>query len=236
MLSSSWQLGDLLDMSKAFDTVNRQILLTDLQATLDHDELHLLSILTNRPLLSVTVDGETGEKFPTYVGICQGDCLSAVLFIFYLSCALKEEPGDQVPEDLKAFLDLFYADDLTYATTSAEHRTIIRKETPRKLEKYNLFTNESKTEEGEAPDRRPPPPPPPPPLEDPGDKVLWSCLDWLKPPKMLPPEPTYKSIQLLGTKLDTSCDIQSRKAKVWNPIRKCMKFFKSKRLSVGHTV
>ena len=132
----------LLDMSKAFDTVNRRTLLADLQEVLEPDELYLLSILTNRPHLSVTVDGETGEKFPTYVGICQGDCLSAVLFIFYLSCALKEEPGDQVPEDLKAFLDLFYADDLTYATTSAEHRTIIRKETPRKLEKYNLFTNE----------------------------------------------------------------------------------------------
>ena len=108
----------LLDMSKAFDTVNRQILLTDLQATLDHDELHLLSILTNRPLLSVTVDGETGEKFPTYVGICQGDCLSAVLFIFYLACALKDEPGVQAPQDLQAFLDLFYADDLTYVSRS----------------------------------------------------------------------------------------------------------------------
>ena len=97
------------------------------------------------------------------------------LFIFYLSCALKESPDEQVPRDLQAFLEVFYADDLSYATTSYEHRESIKAETPRKLEKYNLFINHSKTEEGEAPDKRPPPPPPPPPLTDPGDKVLWSA-------------------------------------------------------------
>ena len=226
----------LLDMSKAFDTVNRRTLLKDLQETLEPDELHLLSILTNRPLISVTLDGETGEKFPTFVGICQGDCLSAVLFIFYLSCALKEEPGEQIPKDLKAFLDLFYADDLTYATTSSDHRVQIKTETPKKLERYNLHVNNTKTEEGEAPDRRPPPEPPPPPLEDPGDRILWSCFDWLVPQKMHPPEPTYKNIKLLGSKLDTRCDIESRKGKVWNPIKKCQKYFTSKRLSIGHKV
>ena len=72
----------LLDMSKAFDTVNRRILLQDLKSTLDPDEVHLLSILTNRPNISIFLDGEAGEGFDTNVGICQGDCLSAVLFIY----------------------------------------------------------------------------------------------------------------------------------------------------------
>ena len=226
----------LLDMSKAFDTVNRKQLMIDLGQTLEQDELHLLSIITNRPKLSVKLDGELGEQFPTYVGICQGDCLSAVLFIFYLACALKESPDEQVPRDLQAFLEVFYADDLSYATTSYEHRESIKAETPRKLEKYNLFTNHSKTEEGEAPDKRPPPPPPPPPLTDPGDKLLWSDLDWLVPPVMQPPEPTYKNIKLLGTKIDTKCDILARKAKVWDPIKKFRKYFVSKRLSARHKI
>ena len=69
----------LLDMSKAFDTVNRKLLLQELQKVLQPDEIHLISILTNRPNLAVTIDGEKGESFETYVGICQGDCLSAVL-------------------------------------------------------------------------------------------------------------------------------------------------------------
>ena len=139
----------LLDMSKAFDTVNRKQLMSDLQKTLDPDEPHLLSILKNRPHLSVTVDGDSGDFFPTYVGICRCDCLSAVLFIFYMSGALKQS-GEQVHRDLKALLDVLYADDITYATTSFEHRAEIKKEVPKKLEKYNLFTNQSKTEEGEV--------------------------------------------------------------------------------------
>ena len=36
----------LLDMSKAFDTVNRRILLTHLKATINPDKLNMLSILT----------------------------------------------------------------------------------------------------------------------------------------------------------------------------------------------
>ena len=226
----------LLDMSKAFDTVNRKTLMTELQQVLDPDEVHLLSIITNRPLLSVSLDGDTGQEFPTYVGICQGDCLSAVLFIFYLACALKEEPDDQASLDLKAFLEVYYADDLTFATTSQQHRTHIKQAVPKKLRDYNLHVNETKTEEGEAPDRRPPPPPPPPPAQDPDDKILWSPLDWLLPPKMQPPEPTFKDIKLLGTRLDTKTDINARKARVWDPIKKIQKYFRSKRLSVRHKV
>ena len=142
----------------------------------------------------------------------------------------------KIIEDLQAFLEIFYADDLTYATTSQKHKEDIKKSTPKVLKAYNLHVNEDKTEEGEAPDRRPPPPPPPPPLEDPGDKINWSALDWLIPPKTKAPEPSYKSIKLLGTKLDTTCDITSRKTKVWQPIKLFRKYFKSKHLSASHKI
>ena len=56
------------------------------------------------------------------------------------------------------------------------------------------------------------------------------------PPKMYPPRPTYKDIKLLGTRLDTKTDIQTRKARVWEPIKKFRQYFKSRRLSVGHKV
>ena len=119
-----------------------------------------------------------------FFSICQGDCLSAVLFIFYLSCALKENGGEeQAHKDLKAFLDVLYADDITFATTSKEHRADIKEEIPKKLEKFNLHVNQTKTEEGEAPDRRPLSKPPPPPLVNPGTAILWSELDWLIHPK-----------------------------------------------------
>ena len=82
----------LIDMSKAFDTVNRKLLLQKLKEVLQPDELHLLSILTNRPLITVSLDGEKGEGFSTYVGICQGDCLSAVLFIFLSGMCSRGTP------------------------------------------------------------------------------------------------------------------------------------------------
>ena len=228
----------LLDMSKAFDTVNRRILLEDLQNTLAPDEIHLLAILTNRPNISIFLDGEAGEGFNTNVGICQGDCLSAVLFIYYLSHALRQQQVDQAPlNDLKTILDVFYADDLTYASETTGDREEIKKDVPSKLKSYNLFVNLGKTEEGEAPDKRPPPPPPPPPDKDPGVRVHWSPLDYLCViPKMFPPEPTYKEIKLLGTKLDTKKDIISRKNKVWQPIQKFNHYFRSKRLSIPHKI
>ena len=71
----------LLDMSKAFDTVNRQILFQELDNILNEDELHILSIITNKPQIKVKIGAEIGNSFTTYKGIMQGDCLSAILFI-----------------------------------------------------------------------------------------------------------------------------------------------------------
>ena len=50
------------------------------------------------------------------------------------------------------------------------------------------------------------------------------------------PEPWYKDIKLLGSKLDTKKDVAARKAKVWQPFQKMRHFFKSKRLSTQHKV
>ena len=72
----------LLDMSKPFETVNRKILLQELKKVLQPDEIHLLGILTNRPLITVTLDGEEGEGFHTYVGIARATaCRQSYSFI-----------------------------------------------------------------------------------------------------------------------------------------------------------
>ena len=83
-------------MSKAFDTVNRQTLLTDLEEILSPDELHLLSMITNRPEIKIKLEDQLGESFTTYQGIMQGDCLSAVLFIIYLAYALSAEEEEEM--------------------------------------------------------------------------------------------------------------------------------------------
>ena len=79
----------LVDMSKAFDTVNRRILFEHLKEILNGDEMHILGILTSKPELTVKVGSQKGESFVTNTGIMQGDCLSAILFIFYLAKCLE---------------------------------------------------------------------------------------------------------------------------------------------------
>ena len=61
----------LIDMSKAFDTVNRPKHFEHLVGILREDELHLLSILTRIPKLAVRVNSKIGTSFETVVGIMQ---------------------------------------------------------------------------------------------------------------------------------------------------------------------
>ena len=218
----------LLDMSKAFDTVNRRILLTELEQVLNPDEMHILALLTNRPTIQIKLNEETSEEFQSYQGICQGDCLSAVLFIFYLARALKDEP---IPSPNHSYIDPKYADDITYATTDKTHIPKIKAEIPEKLKDYNLEVNQNKTEEYEAPGTKHTPPPAPP-SEPPENTIMWSELDWMLPPPTKPPEAKWKHCKLLGTKLGTEEDIKSRKSKAWEPMKKYNNIFKSKRISL----
>ena len=90
----------LLDMSKAFDTFDRKILFEHLEELLDEDELYILHILTNKPEISVKVGNIVGTSFKTTIGILQGDCLSAILFIFYLAKCLQ----NPIKTKMKGFL------------------------------------------------------------------------------------------------------------------------------------
>ena len=52
----------MLDMSKAFDTVNRKTLFVILSEILDQDELHILKLLTEDVKLEVKIEEELGEE------------------------------------------------------------------------------------------------------------------------------------------------------------------------------
>ena len=109
----------LFDMSKAFDNVDREKLFKYLEEILEPDELHLMSLLINTPNIQVRVNGKIGEQFTTLLGILQGDCLSAVLFILYLAKILQNEHNIINPNN-EFMIKPKYADDTTYLTTSKE--------------------------------------------------------------------------------------------------------------------
>lgn len=81
------------DMSKAFDSIDRKSLITDLQMVLQPDELHLVYKLIQVEL-AVTVGNHTTTFFKTDTGAPQGDCMSANEFTFYLAKTLETRHED----------------------------------------------------------------------------------------------------------------------------------------------
>ena len=79
----------MLDMSRAFDTIDRGTLLKDLSNILEADELHLVSLLLTDVQIQVKHQGELGNTFVPDIGSPQGDCASPIWFIVYLHKALE---------------------------------------------------------------------------------------------------------------------------------------------------
>ena len=89
----------MLDMSKAFDSIDRKKLMSYLREILTESELYIMNLLINDVVLNVVVGKEVGEEILTNIGSCQGDCLSAFFFILYLARAIKPIPKMIARED-----------------------------------------------------------------------------------------------------------------------------------------
>ena len=79
--------------------MSREKLLTMLSDFLTNSELHIMKMLIMDVILNVKVGDTIGIDILTGVGITQGDCLSALLFIIYLALALKKLPTVTLRED-----------------------------------------------------------------------------------------------------------------------------------------
>ena len=212
----------LLDMSKAFDTVNRAKLLKDLEGILEPDELHLMHILINSVELYVKINNITSSNpIHTNTGICQGDCLSAILFIYYLAKSLSpktstyddhnytKNPENKIEQhpytehnyskyiENPFVIQPKYADDISWATTSEAIIKSVKNEIPEKLKERDLHINKEKTEE-----------------------YLISRNDT-----------SWKDCKLLGSMLETMKDIERRKSLLIHTMKELKYIFKSHRLN-----
>ncbi|PIK51267.1 putative RNA-directed DNA polymerase from mobile element jockey-like [Apostichopus japonicus] len=152
----------MLDMRKAFDTMQRGSLLTDLEQVLDNDELHLISLLIDNVSYTVKLEGKLGLPFNTNIGSPQGDSASAPFFITYLANVLKSVdndidavilPSQLVDHDYSTTttnsfftVDQQYADDISWASNGQHILQDIEKRVSEKLAGRNLKINCTKTE------------------------------------------------------------------------------------------
>ena len=95
----------LLDMSKAFDTIKRDLLIEDLKEVLNNDEIHLVALLLENVELCVKLENLLGSAFKTNIGSPQGDGASALFFITYLAKSLKKD-DDNIITAVQGLLDL----------------------------------------------------------------------------------------------------------------------------------
>ena len=138
------------DLSAAFDTVNRAKLMNVLNSFLNADEVAMCAILLADTKLQIKIDNSLSDWFITTVGIPQGDSISPVLFVIYFEAAIREIRSHiQRPEldvQLNLPLDVGYADDLDFISTSKSFLETLEVEVCNLLGNWNLKMNREKTE------------------------------------------------------------------------------------------
>ena len=209
----------LMDMSKAFDRVERGKLIEDLKTILQDDELHLVKILMEDMKLAVRVGNTTGNQFSTNIGVPQGDCLSPILFTLYLAKALSIETDctddtenhrelaphlrDHCYSKLQrtgTLIPLQYADDICWLGMNCKHSVEqVEGTIPETLATRNLLINKEKTEKYE--------------IKKNGDGSWRKC-------------------KYLGTLLDTSEDIKRRKRLAREAMDKIKYISRDRRLDI----
>ena len=237
--SSDFKIYELLlDMSKAFDTVNRNILFKLLEKILLPEELHLLHLLTNNVKLKVRVGSDYSEDFTTIIGIMQGDCLSAVLFIFYLAKALDErspietEHSYTLTAESCPYITDPALEDHSYANPPKNERDPKEVTIEPKYADDITYVSTSKPKinntEITVPQK----------LKDfnlgvnHGKTERYECPD----PPNTRKDDSWKSCKLLGSLIDTESDITRRKTLALATLNKKKDIYNSKNLSIEQKI
>lgn len=106
------------DVQKAFDRVSRPLLFNLLDSWgLRGRHMEVLKAMYHDTQLTLRMEGHYSEFFACSAGVAQGDPLSPLLFILYISCLDLRDPDDPLLE-LSPVGELLLADDLTLLSTT----------------------------------------------------------------------------------------------------------------------
>ena len=143
-----------IDMSAAFDSMDRNNLLWIIGNIVPRDEERMIRSLLANITLQVRIGGNLSEPFGITLGISQGDGLSPILFVIYLEGAMKELKaidgalhgkfhGGYWQEDIN---EMSYADDMDFINPNLELLDSLMERIPIIFTKYHLKINVAKTE------------------------------------------------------------------------------------------
>jgi hypothetical protein len=134
-----------IDMSKAFDSINREILLSTVKTLVGESEYRVIQYLLSDTVLKTRVQGKYGSTFATSIGTPQGDALSPVLFIVYLEHALRATRF-MYHATAHFFMETEYGDDTDFISGNPHLNGIANAMLPSLMKPYNLQINQDKTE------------------------------------------------------------------------------------------
>ena len=144
-----------IDMSSAFDTIDRQKLVDIVESFLDEDEARIVRRLLSNTTIEVRVKGAETTPFISNIGSPQGGSISGPLFEIYFENSLREvrseivkyEESQNIQKNETSLPDeMIYADDCDFLTMEVTTKQYVNENTDEILLQHNLLVNTDKTE------------------------------------------------------------------------------------------
>lgn len=105
-------------MSKAFDTIDRKILLQVFKAYLESSDYRIALLLLSDTSYRIKIGGKhSKQSFEAWMGIFQGDSVCPAFFIIYFEIALHKVEEGFVPRG-RFNMNSAYADDYDYLSSN----------------------------------------------------------------------------------------------------------------------
>ena len=142
-----------IDLTNAFDTVDRNLLLDTLTPIVPPSSLVMLRYLMADTSLKVKLGKDISEPFPTIHGIPQGGALSTLLFAAYMEAPLQLIRRDMIQlfnQPTTTLFDTEYVDDCDFITNDLNLLHSLDVLLPTYLSPWKLIINQQKTEKFRA--------------------------------------------------------------------------------------
>jgi len=137
-----------IDLSRAFDTVDRAKLLEVIsEVTADVDMNRMVLARLTKTILQIRVGGSLGTPFESKVGTLQGDSISPVNCYYEAAMRCIRQASPPAPQaDIDSGPETQYADDMDLLSSVAKHLEAMIDESIKQLPHRSLSPNHTKTE------------------------------------------------------------------------------------------